>query len=118
MQSVVELPLFIRRASEAGMTDEERFALIDLVADNPETGIVIQGTGGVRKLRFARPGAGKSGGYRVVTFYSGDAIPVFLITVFAKSVAANLSKAERNELQGLTKALVETYGRKVRPLRA
>jgi hypothetical protein len=45
---------------------------------------LIPGTGGARKVRFAGRGKGKSGGYRVITFYSGPEVPVFLITLFAK----------------------------------
>ena len=56
LQTVVELPEFLRRA-KAIMADEERSALVDFVAAHPEAGVL-------RKLRFAR--AGKSGGYRTV----------------------------------------------------
>ncbi|MGH6917800.1 MAG: type II toxin-antitoxin system RelE/ParE family toxin [Geminicoccaceae bacterium] len=62
-------------------------------------------------------GKGKSGGYRVITFYSGGDFPVFLLTVFAKGERADLSKAERNALAQLTKVLVDSYragGGKVR----
>ena len=85
-------------------------ALIDHVAHNPEAGEEIGG--GVRKFRFARQGGGKSGGYRVTHFYSGDgASPVFLLTVFAKSRMANHSRAEIAELKSLGKALAREYGR-------
>ena len=93
------------------MSETERSALIDYVAGNPSAGDVIQGTGGVRKLRFARTGAGKRGGYRVVTFYTGSALPVFLLTVFAKNVRENLSRVDRNDFQILTRSIVENYRR-------
>jgi hypothetical protein len=60
-------------------------------------------------VRIAGRGKGKSGGYRVVTFYSGKGIPVFLLTVYAKGEKANLSKAERNELKGILSAIVREY---------
>jgi hypothetical protein len=66
---------------------------------------------GAARARFCSPGRGKgkSGGYRVITFYSGDDFPVFLLTVFAKGERADLSRAERNALTQLTKMLVESY---------
>lgn len=58
-------------------------------------------TGGCRKFRFKKPGSGKSGGYRVVTYFGGGEIPVVLLTVFGKNEKDNLTKAERNELRKL-----------------
>ncbi len=69
----------------------------------------ISGTGGARKVRFARRGQGKSGGYRVITFYSGVDIPVFLITMFAKNEKSNISQAEKNAMRKGLKALAEHY---------
>jgi hypothetical protein len=68
---------------------------------------------GCRKLRLGGRGKGKSGGYRVVTFFTGKDLPVFLVTVFGKGEQANLNKAERNALAKLAKALVSVYRKKV-----
>lgn len=107
--TVVETPEFQRRA-RALMSDEERTALIDFVARNPSTGVSIGG--GVRKFRFAREGGGKSGGYRVIHFFSPeDGTPVFLITVFAKNEKANLSRSEAEQVKALGRILAESYGR-------
>ncbi len=85
--------------------------LIDFVARNPMSGAPIGG--GVRKFRFARPGGGKSGGYRVVHVYSPeDGNPVILITVFAKNEKSNLSRSETEAVKLLGKALNESYKRK------
>ena len=75
-------------------------------------------TGGCRKLRVAGRGKGKSGGYRTITFFSGEMMPVFLITVFGKGEKSNLDKAERNKLRVLTKLISEEYSRKVAPAAA
>ncbi len=64
-------------------------------------------------MRFAAPGRGKRGGYRVITFFTGDTMPVFLLTVFAKGERSNLSKAECNRLGQLTKAIVAEYRARV-----
>jgi hypothetical protein len=108
--TVVETPEFQRRAG-AIMDEEERHALIDFIARNPMAGVAIGG--GVYKARFARPGGGKSGGYRVIHFFGGDgAMPIFLLTVFAKNEKANLSKSETDAVRKLGKMLLESYGGK------
>jgi hypothetical protein len=96
------------------MSDELRAEVVRQVAENPEIGDLIEGTGGFRKFRVARPGQGKSGGYRVVSYYHSVGTPVFLITVFAKNQQANLTRAERNALAKLSATLVETYKAKGR----
>ncbi len=74
----------------------------------------MQGTGGCRKLRFAKRGKGKSGGYRTITSYSGNEMPVFLITVSEKGEKSTLTRAESNGLKKLTKVLVSEYANKFR----
>ena len=100
---VVETAPFIAAARSARLSDDEINRIIDHLAGRPDAGDPIQGTGGARKVRFAGRGKGKSGGYRVITFYSGGDLPVFLLTVFAKGERADLSKAERNALARLDK---------------
>ena len=76
---------------------------------NPEVGVVMQGTGGLRKMRFAYEGRGKSGSVRVcyVDFVSLDT--VYLVTAFSKNQQANLSKAERNNVKKVIEALPLTF---------
>ena len=110
MQTVIETETYLRTAKDAGMSADERAAAVDLVAGNPEAGDVMQGTGGVRKARLAGRGKGKSGGYRIVYFFGGGDIPLFLLTVFGKGEKANLSQGERNALRQLTATLKESLG--------
>lgn len=102
------------------MSDEDIEDFVDFIASNPEAGDEITGTGGCRKVRFSIRGnnKGKSGGVRTITFYTGEHLPIFLITVFGKSQKVNLTKAERNALSGMTKAIVEEHERRVQPLAA
>ena len=88
------------------MTEYEIADLVDFLAEYPEAGDEIPGTGGCRKVRVAGRGKGKSGGYRTVTFYSGREIPVYLLTVFSKGEKANLTTGECNDLRALTKVLI------------
>jgi hypothetical protein len=105
MQTVIETEAYLRAAKDAKMSEDERRAAVDLVAHEPESGDLLQGTGGVRKARVAGRGKGKSGGYRIVWWFGGGDIPVFLLTVFGKGEKANLSKGERNALRVLTTQL-------------
>jgi len=100
------------------MSDGEIETLVTYLAANPMAGVEIAGTGGCRKVRVAGRGKGKSGGYRVVTFYTGILLPVFLITVFSKGERANLSKSERNGLAVLTKRIADEYEAKIVKVRA
>ena len=105
MQTVIETNAYLAAAKSAGMGEEDRVAVVDLLAANPEAGDIMPGCGGARKLRFAKPGRGKSAGWRVITFYADHDTPVFLLTAFGKNEKANLTKAERNTLAALTKTL-------------
>jgi len=69
----------------------------------------MKGTGGIRKLRWAREDTGKSGAYRIIYFFHSEEMPLFALNVFAKNEKANLSNAERNELKQLAGLLVEQY---------
>src|SRR5260370_33959504 len=99
MHTVVETSFYLEDAKAAGLTEAERDAVVEMIANAPEAGDEISGTGGARKVRIAGRGKGKSGGYRVITFFSGKDLPVFLLAVYCKGEKANLSKAERNELK-------------------
>jgi hypothetical protein len=109
MHTVVETPSYLRDAKKAGLTWEEQQEIINFLAANPEAGDAIRGTGGARKVRFAAKGKGKSGGVRVIKFYSGVEIPVFLLNVFAKHEKIDLLAAERNTLKKILSQLVQVY---------
>jgi len=72
MQAVVETPDYLNDAKALGLTEAERDSIVSWIASNPEAGDIIAGTGGARKVRFAGKGKGKSGGYRVITFFTVD----------------------------------------------
>ena len=102
---MVETPAFISDAEALGMNGAERFEIVTFLAKNPDAGDVIAGTGGARKLRFSGRGKGKSGGYRVITFFTGAAFPVFLLNAFAKNEKANLTKPECAVLKKILNAI-------------
>jgi len=107
LQTVVELPEFLRRA-KAIMTESERLGLVTYIAANPEAGVSLGS--GLRKVRIPRAGGGKSGGYRTIYVFGGTQMPIFLVTVFAKNEKDNLSKTEQAAAIQLSKILFDTYG--------
>lgn len=115
MHTVIETPTFISKCGRYRVSDDEREAMISFIAANPEAGDAIKGSGGARKVRFAAPGRGKSGGYRVVTFYSGAEVPVFLLSIFAKGDKTNLTKSEVSTLRTILSVLANEYRKRIIP---
>ena len=99
---------FERAWKEMDLTDEDLAEVQYTILLNPEAGILMRETGGLRKLRIPLEGRGKSGGARVcyVDFVVKETI--YLITAYPKSEKENLSKAERNEIKKLIEHLEKT----------
>ena len=105
----METPAFLSDARSLGLPDAERLAIVTWIAANPAAGQVIEATGGARKVRFAGKGKGKSGGYRVITFFTGTGIPVFLLNIFAKNEKTDLTRKERGVLKTVLADTVKAY---------
>ncbi len=75
----------------------ERRKLHKFLADKPESGVVIRGSHGIRKMRWARAGTGKSGGVRIIYYFYRVNMTLYLLTLFAKNDQDNLSREEINE---------------------
>ncbi len=108
MQTVAETTHYAQRAAKL-LSLAERDAVIAAVAADPLAGDLIQGTGGLRKLRFGKGGRGKSGGVRVIYYYYDDKHPLTLMALFAKNEKDNLSKAERNALAEVVVAIKRSW---------
>jgi hypothetical protein len=108
MLTIAELPEYIRRAEKL-MSASERLDIINYLAAHPKAGDLMEGTGGIRKLRWRRGAQGKSGGVRVIYYVHSEQMPLYLLTLFAKNERANISKAERNELAELVDLLVQIW---------
>ncbi len=107
MHTVIETPTFQRAAAKAGLGLAEIESIVTLIAESPQAGDLIPGSGGCRKVRIAGRGKGKSGGYRLITFYHSGRYPVFLLTIYGKGEMKNLSGAQVNALKVGTKQLVD-----------
>lgn len=97
--TVLETSAFTRRADKL-LTAEERDDLISFLAENPEAGDEIPGTGGVRKVRFAAKGKGKSGGVRVIYYYFDGDNPLYAIFVYGKGEQANMTPEQTKSVAG------------------
>jgi hypothetical protein len=109
MHSVLLTSTFERHAKAARLSEQELEDIVMWLAENPQSGDLIPGTGGARKVRFARPGSGKSGGYRTIHFFGGDDVPLFLLALVSKGQRADLSQAERNDLASVLPKIAEAY---------
>jgi hypothetical protein len=109
----VEAPAFARFRDD--YLDDDGFAeLQSYLASNPEAGDMVPGAGGIRKLRWKDPrrGKGKRGGLRVIYYCFLSEREIWLLTLFDKDEAADLTKDEREQLRRALEA--ERTARKAR----
>jgi len=85
--------------------DGNPLEFVNYIACNPEAGDVIPESGGVRKVRWSRAGAGKRGGARVIYFYHDDTRPLYLLLVYAKGRKEDLSDDEKRAVRKLAAML-------------
>jgi hypothetical protein len=81
------------------LTDAELRALEVELLEAPAKGRIVPGTGGVRKMRVALPGRGKSGGARILYVFAPHDQRIYLLLAYPKSVRDTLSQAEKNALK-------------------
>lgn len=97
----VEFPYFTRKWKALDLDDEALRALELMLVAHPTMGAVIAGTGGLRKVRFARAGQGKRGGFRIGYSYFEEFGVICLITVYAKSDVADIPEGTKKEIKRL-----------------
>ena len=107
--TVVETDEFLRQA-KAVFSTAEVDALKTFLAYDPKAGVVMRGTGGVRKLRWAIRGRGKRGGARMIYYYRNEMLPVFLFGAYAKAAKKDLTEAQRRELRTVVAGIADSYG--------
>ena len=107
IRTFIEVPLFTRRWEEIGLDDNDLLALQIMLLKDPESGPIIEGTGGIRKVRFALKNRGKRGCVRVCYTDFEEFEVTYLITAFTKKEQENLTQEEKNVLKKLVKSLKE-----------
>lgn len=106
-RTFIEVPLFSRRWKEIGLGDDELRLLQIMLLKDPECGPVMEGTGGIRKVRFPLKRRGKSGSVRVCYTDFAEYEVSYLITAFEKKNQENLTEEEKAVLKKLVKTLKE-----------
>lgn len=109
-QTLVETSVFTRKAA-ALLTTTEHDDLCLLLAANPTAGVIIPGTGGIRKLRvpIQAQGKGKSGGARVIYYFHDDTIPLVLLSIYAKNEKVDLTQDEKKTLRNYAAEYVAAF---------
>lgn len=99
--TLIQVATFVKKFRKLGLTDEDLEALERQIMDHPDAGVVMAGTGGVRKIRFAPPSwnTGKSGATRVCYALFATIDTVYFLTVFGKNKQANLTADERKTIK-------------------
>lgn len=102
MYTFVETPLFTKLVFDY-LTENDYRALQTALGENPESGALIRGSGGVRKLRWAMPGRGKRGGPRVIYYFRASESEIWMLTLYPKNVAesipAHILRKIRSEIE-------------------
>lgn len=106
MHSVLETSAFTRRA-DALLSREDRETLIDTLAANPAAGDLVPGLGGIRKVRFAPKGRGRSGAFRVIYYLAHAELPILALLIYGKNEQANPSPDQRRAMLRAVEAFLE-----------
>lgn len=106
MVTFVESPLFSKNVFDY-LTDDEYGVFQKFLTTNPDSGAVVRGSGGVRKVRWSRSGTGKSGGVRVLYFARTEAGEIWLLLIYAKSavdsIPGHILKTLKEEMENATR---------------
>ena len=97
MFTVIESPLF-QKLWPLYWSEDERGEFATYISSEPAAGAIIRESGGLRKVRWARSGTGKSGGIRIIYFTRTDKGEVMLLTMFAKGNTGNIPTAKLKEI--------------------
>ena len=108
LQSVAVTELYLAQANRL-MNEGEQDAVIDMISQSPMSGVIIKGTGGLRKTRIPLAGRGKRGGGRVIYWYHSVDNPIVLLMVFAKNAADDMSDVQRKQMMALADELLESF---------
>jgi hypothetical protein len=100
------------RHAEKLLSEEEHNDLIAYLAMHPLAGDEFVGTGGVRKVRFAAKGRGKSGGVRVIYYFYDQDVPIYALLIYAKNERADLTPEQRKSVAAFAAAIKALRRRK------
>ena len=111
MITIAETETFQKKIKKL-LSIEEKDDLIAYLSEHPSAGDLIQGTGGIRKIRWARGAKGKSGGIRVIYYFHSEIMPLYLLAAFGKNEKANITAEEKILLSKTVNELVAYWRQK------
>ncbi|MDR2648854.1 MAG: addiction module toxin RelE [Clostridiales bacterium] len=106
----IYMPIFERKWESLGYTDEDLRQVELYLLANPVAGDIIQGTGGLRKIRWFGHNKGKRGGLRILYINFIYTEKICMLDLFTKDEKSNLSKAERNMIKHVVKMIGDEFG--------
>jgi len=83
--------------------------MLEFLARRPKAGRIIQGTGGLRKVRIAQPDKGKRGSARVIYYYHNEVKPILLLLIYAKADQKNMTDEQKAQLKKHVDAIVDEF---------
>ncbi len=89
MYEFIETPFFTKALSRY-LEDDEYAELQNYLNEQPEAGVIVPGSGGVRKLRWGSEGRGKRGGLRVIYYLRSARGELWMLTIYGKNVQENI----------------------------
>lgn len=95
---IIETSVFTRRIKEL-MSDDEYKDLQEALVSRPDMGAIIQGTGGLRKVRWKLEGKGKSGGVRAIYYWMTEDEQIYMLYVYPKNEQENLTAEQKKVLK-------------------
>ncbi|MNH23283.1 Toxin HigB-2 [compost metagenome] len=98
----IETPIFTQDVKEH-LGDDEYRELQSYLAGQPIAGDLIEGTGGLRKIRWSAKGKGKSGGVRVIYYHVSSAYQIRMILIYRKGIMDTLTDKQKAQLRAIKK---------------
>lgn len=97
---LIETPIFTRQVTGRLADEEYRLLQVHLL-QRPDAGVIIPGSGGLRKLRWRMPGRGKRGGARIIYYWKVEHGRLYLLFLYPKNVRSDLTRAQLRALRKL-----------------
>ncbi|WP_343855766.1 type II toxin-antitoxin system RelE/ParE family toxin [Aliiglaciecola litoralis] len=99
---IIETPIFTKHIIRL-MSDDEYKDLQEALVIKPDMGMLIKNTGGLRKVRWALGGRGKSAGIRIIYYWMSQDEQLFMLFAYPKNIQENLTDAQTKALSQIVK---------------